>query len=57
MMGRLARPAGSEEISWLWLGHCPVCGTSVLVDDEFVRIDGTVHHAECVLYRLGVPLR
>jgi hypothetical protein len=48
MMGRL---------DWLWLGHCPVCGTSVLVDDEFLRIDGRVLHAECVRYRMATAAR
>jgi len=32
---------------WLWLGRCPVCGTSVLLDDEFVRVRGAIRHAEC----------
>jgi anti-sigma regulatory factor (Ser/Thr protein kinase) len=44
-------PAASTVPSWLRLGRCPVCGTSVLVDDEFVRSPTQVLHAECDRYR------
>ncbi len=36
---------------WTWLGYCPLCGTSVLLDDEFVRVEGHAIHAECERYR------
>lgn len=32
---------------WLRVGVCPVCGTWVLVDDDFVRVELTPLHAEC----------
>jgi hypothetical protein len=35
---------------WVRIGVCPVCHTSVLVDDEFVRVRGTPRHVECVRY-------
>jgi len=38
---------------WVRIGLCPVCGTSVLVDDEFVRVRGTPRHLECVRYLRG----
>lgn len=43
----------SRVAAWVWIGHCPLCRTSVLVDDEFVRVDGEVLHAECDEYRRG----
>jgi hypothetical protein len=52
MAKRFARPAvGTEMRDWQWLGRCPVCGTSVLVDDEFVRSKGAILHLECDLFR------
>jgi hypothetical protein len=27
-----------------WLGVCRACGTSVFVDDEFIRVRGSVLH-------------
>ena len=33
------------------LGRCPVCGTTVLAEDVFVRYGRRVLHAECVAYR------
>jgi hypothetical protein len=35
-----------------WLGQCPVCGTSVLIDDELVRRRRRVVHKECAFFRL-----
>lgn len=35
-----------------WLGSCPVCGTSVAVDDQFVRRDARILHLECDRYQL-----
>lgn len=40
------------ERNWLWLGRCKICGTSVAVDDEFVRMPGGTVHFECFVYRL-----
>jgi hypothetical protein len=31
----------------IYVGRCPVCGTSVRADDEFVRRGGSALHAEC----------
>jgi hypothetical protein len=52
------RPTGGE-LPPLWrrqaefrLGTCPVCKTSVFVDDDFVRRHGAVMHVECRLYSL-----
>jgi hypothetical protein len=53
MAGRLQRSLNRRIVrDWLWLGRCPVCGTSVLVDDEFVRTGGSILHAECDRYRV-----
>jgi anti-sigma regulatory factor (Ser/Thr protein kinase) len=43
--------AASGVPSWFRLGRCPACGTSVLVDDEFVRSRSAILHAECDRYR------
>ena len=50
-------PAGWRPPAWVRLGLCPVCGTSVLVDDEFVRDRSMVRHAECDRYLRRRPLR
>jgi hypothetical protein len=51
-MARRYQPPGAvdQRQDWFWLGRCPACGTSVLVDDEFVRVRGATLHAECHLY-------
>jgi hypothetical protein len=43
--------SASERRRAPWLGTCPVCGTSVLVDDALVRREGRVVHAECDAHR------
>jgi anti-sigma regulatory factor (Ser/Thr protein kinase) len=43
-------PPARRASDWLRLGRCRVCGTSVLVDDEFVRLPGSVRHSECDRY-------
>jgi hypothetical protein len=45
----------SAAAKW-WLGTCPVCGTSVLVDDQFVRHYGRPLHVECDCYKLSRTL-
>jgi hypothetical protein len=40
---------------WYRIGRCPVCGTSVLVDDEFERTKGRALHAECASYVMRHP--
>jgi hypothetical protein len=44
-------PATRRALGWLRLGRCPVCGTTVLLDDEFVRLNGSVLHTECQEHR------
>lgn len=40
-------PSDRTQWEWVYVGACPVCGTSVRADDEFVRRPGAVLHAEC----------
>ena len=44
-----------EALDWARLGRCPACGTGVLLDDEFVRAQGMVVHAECYRYLVASP--
>jgi hypothetical protein len=39
-----------DDLAPLWLGSCPACRTSVLVDDDFVRRGSRVFHRECDSY-------
>jgi hypothetical protein len=56
-MARRSQPPGAvdQRQDWFWLGRCPACGTSVLVDDDFVRVRGATLHAECYLYTRAWP--
>lgn len=40
-------PCDRANWDWVYVGRCPVCGTSVRADDVFVRWPGATLHAEC----------
>jgi anti-sigma regulatory factor (Ser/Thr protein kinase) len=49
--------AGWHPPAWVRLGLCPVCGTSVLVGDEFIRDRSMLRRVECDRYLRRRPLR
>ena len=53
---QVERGSPYETRTALWLGTCRVCGTSVLIDDAFVRRDGLVTHTECEAHRKRASL-
>jgi anti-sigma regulatory factor (Ser/Thr protein kinase) len=50
MVLSLAWPSSGLPPDWVRVGLCPVCRTSVLVDDDFVRVRGEPRHSECARY-------